>query len=256
MKPNGVRAWKTQQEAVCTINSVCIFSPRHVFISQPGRDFGDQTPSQFPHWAKHAARPSSCLRIFAVSNGTEISSGTSPLQLHCGRDVSGAKEGAWHRLPSCKLGTACMVTKSTHSQSLLQRAAVSARDVESSCSPQGSFAVFPGSHTQGTGMREDHFRLRPRKLPAGSTDLVRKPASHRTQVQGQTSPNAGPQVWLPLPSRCHLLIQPKLPKLVFVPKAMARLQDMKSASSFLPFKVRIQMLLSTRTPFHNQNRML
>lgn len=105
-------------------------------------------------------------------------------------------------------------------------------------------------------MREDHFRLRPRKLPAGSTDLVRKPASHRTQVQGQTSPNVGLQVWLPLPSRCHLLTQPKLPKLVFVPKAMARLQDMKSASSFLPFKVRIQILLSTRTPFHNQNRML
>lgn len=91
MKPNGVRAWKTQKEAVCTTSSVYFLSNMYLYhslekILETRHQVSSPTgPSMLPGLPRVYRY---LLYQMELRSGPE----SSPLQLHCGRDLGAGGE--------------------------------------------------------------------------------------------------------------------------------------------------------------------
>lgn len=201
MKPDGVKAWKTQREAVCTTSSLCFFSPMpFIYIMYLKRFWRIQTKSDSPLGLARCRAFLVSVDICCIKlNWDRVwhQPAASPLWSRLLRSQGGNLAKITISQIRCCLGGNRIYIQPEPSV----RAAASSGAMQSGCGAQGLCAVFWGSHTQGSGGGggggEVHLRLRPRKLLDGNTGLVRKSASHSTQVQGQTSPNERPPVWSP-----------------------------------------------------------
>lgn len=202
MKPDGVKAWKTQREAVCTTSSLCFFSPvPFIYIMYLKRFWRIQTKSDSPLglarcraflvsidicciklnwdrvWHQPAATPL-WSRLLRSQGGNLAKITISQIRYCLGGNriyiqpepsVGGSCFFRWNAIWLWSSRLVCCVLRQPH----------------------------PRFWRGGGGGGEVHLRLGPRKLLDGSTGLVRKSASHSTQVQGQTSPNERPPMWAP-----------------------------------------------------------